>query len=250
MKERGGIHLALLAIPLGMVVAVAGIGLLKLIHLITNLSFHGVFSTAESEPSASTLGIAAIAIPAIGGIIIGLIARFGSPAIRGHGIPEAMQGVMTGSSRIPLKVAILKPLATAISIGTGGPFGAEGPVIATGGAIGSLAGQCLPLSASERKILLSAGAAAGMTAVFGTPLAGVLLAIELLLFEFRGRSLLPVAMAAAAGMAVRGWIGEPFPMLPLPAPDAPGPMMTAGAAIIGIVSGIAGRTVGSVRDSS
>lgn len=239
MKERGGIQLSLIAIPLGMVVAVAGIGLLKLIHLITNLSFHGVFSAAESEPDASTLGLAAILVPAIGGLIIGLIARFGTPAIRGHGIPEAMQGVMTGSSRIPLKVAILKPLATAISIGTGGPFGAEGPVIATGGAIGSLAGQCFPLSASERKILLSAGAAAGMTAVFGTPLAGVLLAIELLLFEFRGRSLLPVAMAAAAGMAVRGWIGEPFPMLPLPAPDAPGPMMTAGAAVVGIVSGIA-----------
>ncbi len=239
MNGRTGPKLALTAVPLGAVVAVAGIGLLELIHLITNLSFHGRFSFHETSPDFSTFGWLAIFVPVLGGLAIGLIARFGSPAIRGHGIPEAMQGVMTGGSRIPLKVALLKPLSTALSIGTGGPFGAEGPIIATGGAIGSLLGQWLPHSAAERKILLSAGAAAGMTAVFGTPLAGVLLAIELLLFEFRSRSLLPVAMAAGTGMAVRGWIGEPFPMLPLPSPEAPGPMLAIGSVVIGIVSGIA-----------
>jgi len=239
MKERTGVRLPLIAIPLGVVVAFAGIGLLKLIHLITQLSFHGRFSFHESVPDFSTFGWLAIFVPVLGGLAIGLIARYGSPAIRGHGIPEAMQGVMTGGSRIPLKVAILKPLSTALSIGTGGPFGAEGPIIATGGAIGSLAGQWLPHSAAERKILLSAGAAAGMTAVFGTPLAGVLLAIELLLFEFRSRSLLPVAMAAGAAMAVRGVLSEPFPMLPLPAPEAPGPMLAMGSVVIGVVCGIA-----------
>jgi chloride channel protein, CIC family len=239
MKGKISSRLPLLSILLGAIVAFAGIGLLNLIHLITNLSFHGRFSLAETPPDFSVLGWVGILVPALGGLAIGLIARFGSPAIRGHGIPEAMQGVMTGGSKIPLKVALLKPLSTALSIGTGGPFGAEGPIIATGGAIGSLLGQWLPHSTVERKILLSAGAAAGMTAVFGTPLAGVLLAIELLLFEFSSRSLLPVAMAAGAAMAVRGWIGEPFPMLPLPSPEAPGLVMALGAVIIGCVSGAA-----------
>ncbi|RYD35498.1 MAG: chloride channel protein, partial [Verrucomicrobiaceae bacterium] len=133
MRGRNGPKLALIAIPLGVVVAFAGIALLKLIHLITQLTFHGRFSFHESDPGFATFGWPAIFVPALGGLAIGLIARFGSPAIRGHGIPEAMQGVMTGASRIPLKVAILKPLSTALSIGTGGPFGAEGPIIATGG---------------------------------------------------------------------------------------------------------------------
>lgn len=237
MNRKISFRLPLLAIPLGVFVAFAGIGLLNLIHLITNLSFHGRFSSKEVHPDFSTLGVLGILVPVLGGLAIGLIARFGSPAIRGHGIPEAMQGVMTGGSKIPLKVALLKPLSTALSIGTGGPFGAEGPIIATGGAIGSLLGQWLPHSTLERKILLSAGAAAGMTAVFGTPLAGVLLAIELLLFEFSGRSLLPVAIAAGAAMSVRGWVGEPFPMLPLPTPEAPGIIMAVGAIVIGIVAG-------------
>ncbi|MFT4175627.1 MAG: chloride channel protein [Luteolibacter sp.] len=233
------LRLPLLAIVLGAFAAVAGIGLLRLIALITNLSFHGKFSFAEAHPGFDTFGAFAIAVPVIGGLVIGLIARYGSPEIRGHGIPEAMQGVVMNQSRIPLKVALLKPLSTAICIGTGGPFGAEGPVIATGGSIGSLLGQWLPTTAAERKVLLSAGAAAGVTAVFGTPLAGVLLAVELLLFEFRSRSLLPVAMAAGTAMAVRGLIGEPFPMLPLPSPQAPGLAMTLGAICIGGCCGIA-----------
>ncbi|HVJ45401.1 MAG TPA: chloride channel protein, partial [Luteolibacter sp.] len=232
-------RLCALAILLGAVSAFAGIGLLKLIHLFTNLFFYGAFSFSERAPGPATIGWGAIFVPAAGGLIIGLIARFGCPGIRGHGIPEAMQGVMANQSRIPLKTALLKPLCTALSIGTGGPFGAEGPVIATGGAIGSLVGQWLPNSAMERKILLAAGAAAGMTAVFGTPLAGVLLAVELLLFEFSPRSLLPVAMAAGAAMAVRGWIGEPFPMLPLPMDHAPGLIIAIGAVVVGITSGLA-----------
>lgn len=238
-KVLAGLRLPVLSMGIGVMVAIAGIGLLKLIHLITNLSFHGLVSVKEGHPDFLRFGAWAILVPVAGGLVIGLIARWGSPEIRGHGIPEAMQGVMMNQSRIPLKVALLKPLSTALSIGTGGPFGAEGPIIATGGAVGSLIGQWLPTSAAERKILLSAGAAAGMTAVFGTPLAGVLLAIELLLFEFRSRSLLPVAMAAGTAMAVRGLLGEPFPMLPLPSPEAPGPMIALGSILIGLVCGVA-----------
>lgn len=231
-------RLNLIALAVGLVSAALGIELLALIHLITNLAFHGDASFAERRPDFSTWGAWAIFVPAAGGLVIGLIARYGSPAIQGHGIPEAMQGVILNRSKVPLKVALLKPLSTALSIGTGGPFGAEGPVIATGGAIGSLFGQWLPVNDIERKILLSAGAAAGMTAVFGTPLAGVLLAVELLLFEFRWRSLMPVALAVGAAMAMRGTLDEPFPMLPLPSPEAPGPLIAIGAVLIGIAGGI------------
>lgn len=231
-------RLNLIALAVGLASAVIGIGLLGLIQWITNLSFHGALSFGEAHADFSTWGAWAILVPAAGGLAIGLIAKYGSPAIQGHGIPEAMHGVILNRSRIPLKVAILKPLSTALSIGTGGPFGAEGPVIATGGAIGSLFGQWLPVSDIERKILLAAGAAAGMTAVFGTPLAGVMLAVELLLFEFRWRSLMPVALAVGAAMALRGTLDEPFPMLPLPSPDAPGPLISFGAVLVGIAGGI------------
>lgn len=231
-------RLNLIALAVGLASAAIGIGLLGLIHLITNLTFHGEFSFAETRADFSTWGAWAVFVPAAGGLIIGLIARFGSPAIQGHGIPEAMHGVILNRSKIPLKVAILKPLSTALSIGTGGPFGAEGPVIATGGAIGSLFGQWISVNDTERKILLSAGAAAGMTAVFGTPLAGVLLAVELLLFEFRWRSLMPVALAVGAAMALRGTMNEPFPMLPLSSPEAPGPLISIGAILVGIAGGI------------
>lgn len=238
MKEIAEkVRLPLLAIVVGACVCVAGIGLLNLIWLITNFCFHGTLSTHEGSPDFSTLGAWGILIPCAGGLIIGAIARYGSEDVRGHGIPEAMQGVILKRSRISLKVAILKPLSTAISIGTGGPFGAEGPIIATGGAVGSLFGQAIPCSTAERKVLLAAGAAAGMTAVFGTPLAGVLLAIELLLFEFRSRSLIPVAMAAGSAMALRACFQEPFPMLPLLSTDAPGPTLSAGSMLIGLACG-------------
>ncbi|MCW1912185.1 chloride channel protein [Luteolibacter sp. GHJ8] len=226
-----------MAALVGAVVAIAGIGLLKLIWLITNLSFHGRISTHEGSADFSTLGAWGILVPCAGGLIIGMIARFGSAEVRGHGIPEAMQGVIEKRSRISLKVAILKPLSTAISIGTGGPFGAEGPIIATDGAVSSLFGQVIPSSTVERKILLAAGAAAGMTAVFGTPLAGVLLAIELLLFEFRGRSLIPVAIAAGSAMGLRALFHEPFPMLPLVSVEAPGPVLSGGSVLIGLAAG-------------
>src|SRR6185437_14671024 len=144
-----------------------------------------------------------VVVPVVGGLVIGLMARYGSEAIRGHGIPEAIEAILIGGSRMKLKVAILKPLSSAISIGSGGPFGAEGPIIMTGGAIGSIFAQCFNLSAAERKTLLVAGAAAGMTAVFGTPIAAVLLAVELLLFEWKPRSLLPVVTASAIAAALR-----------------------------------------------
>ena len=140
----------------------------------------------------------AIFVPVIGGLVVGVMARFGSQAIRGHGIPEAMEQILVNQSRIPARITFLKPISAAISIGTGGPFGAEGPIIATGGALGSVLGQCLNMSANERKSLLAAGAAAGMTAIFGSPLAAVLLAVELLLFEFKPRSLLPVVAAVSS----------------------------------------------------
>ena len=171
---------------------------------VTNLAFYGRFSLAFVSPAGGHRAPAALLlIPIVGAVIVGLMARFGSSAIRGHGIPEVMEKVLLGESRIPARVLFLKPLSAAAAIGTGGPFGAEGPIIATGGALGSLAGQLLHITADERKVLLAAGAAAGMAATFGTPVSAVLLAIELLLFEYRPRSLIPVALAAAIATAVR-----------------------------------------------
>ncbi len=182
--------------------------LTRLIGLVTNLSFYGRFSMAFVSPAGNHLGGWVIAVPVAGGVIVGLMARYGSAAIRGHGIPEAMEQVLLNKSRIPARITLLKPLSAAISIGTGGPFGAEGPIIATGGALGSLIGQLLHTTAAERKTLLAAGAAAGMTATFGCPVSAVLLAVELLLFELRPRSLIPVALAAAVATAVRiGFVG-------------------------------------------
>jgi CIC family chloride channel protein len=178
-------------------------GLVGLIGLVTNIAFYGRFSTKFVSPAGNHLGWLVLLIPPIGGLIVGLMARYGSKAIRGHGIPEAMEQVLLNESRIPARVTLLKPLSAAISIGTGGPFGAEGPIIATGGALGSVLGQIIPMTATERKTLLAAGAAAGMAATFGSPVSAVLLAIELLLFEFRPRSLVPVALASVTATAVR-----------------------------------------------
>ncbi|MDE1838258.1 MAG: chloride channel protein, partial [Euryarchaeota archaeon] len=165
--------------------------------------------------ASSPLHTARFLVPAAGGLTIGLMARFGSDKILGHGIPEAIEAILIGKSRIQPKLAFLKPLSSAISIGSGGPFGAEGPIIMTGGALGSLLAQCVKVTAAERKTLLVAGAAAGMTAVFGTPVAAVLLAVELLLFEWRPRSFLPVALACAvAGFLRAMWFGI-GPLFPL-----------------------------------
>ncbi|ARL32172.1 chloride channel protein [Burkholderia pseudomallei] len=201
-------RIALLALAIGVLGTFAAFALLSLIHLFTNLFFFQRFSFAEHSPALNTLGPWAAAVPVAGGIVVGLIARFGSEKIRGHGIPEAIEAILFGKSRMSPKVAVLKPLASGIVIGSGGPFGAEGPIIMTGGAIGSLIAQFVKVTAAERKTLLVAGATAGMTAVFGTPVAAVLLAVELLLFEWRPRSFLPVALACAvAGFARAAFFG-------------------------------------------
>lgn len=189
--------------------------LLALIRFFTNLFFFQTLSLADRVPAQHALGAIVILIPVFGGLIVGLIARFGSDKIRGHGIPEAIEAILYRRSMLSPKVAVLKPLASGIAIGSGGPFGAEGPIIMTGGAIGSLIAQHLPLSAGERKSLLVAGAVAGMTAVFGTPLAAVLLAVELLLFEWRPRSLLPAIVACTVAGFVRPLLIASGPMFPL-----------------------------------
>jgi H+/Cl- antiporter ClcA/CBS domain-containing protein len=201
--DRRVIILCALAIALAIATGLVAQLLVAIIAVVTNLSFYGRLSAQFVSPAHHRLGWMVVFVPVIGGIIVGLMARFGSKAIRGHGIPEAMEQVLLNESRIPARLTFLKPLSAAISIGTGGPFGAEGPIIATGGAMGSVIGQLLRTSAMERKTLLAAGAAAGMAATFGSPVSAVLLAIELLLFEFRARSLVPVALAAAAATAVR-----------------------------------------------
>ena len=210
--------------------------LLDLIRLFSNLFFFQTISTANRSPAGNTLGLIVVAVPVIGGLLVGLIARFGSEQIRGHGIPEAIEAILFGKSKMSPKVAVLKPLASAIAIGSGGPFGAEGPIIMTGGAIGSLVAQYFHLSSAERKALLVAGAVAGMTAVFGTPVAAVLLAIELLLFELRPRSLLPVAIACAVAGFTRPLLfgsGPLFPLHTLPL----SPIGIVSSAVAGLVAG-------------
>ncbi len=199
------VHICALTAILGFAAAIIAFLLTELISAITNLAFYGRFSFASASPAAAVprLGLWVLPIPIVGALLIGVMARYGSKAIRGHGIPEAMEQVLTNRSRIPARVTILKPLSSAIAIGTGGPFGAEGPIIATGGALGSLLGQWMPCSPAERKTLLAAGAAAGMAATFGSPVSAVLLAVELLLFEYRARSIIPVAIAATAATGLR-----------------------------------------------
>jgi len=209
------LQLAAMAAVTGTFGALAAWVLLRLIAIITNLAYLHRFGTIL-PPMPAHLPLSSVAIPVIGSIIIGLMARYGSEKIRGHGIPEAIEAILIGRSRIEPKVALLKPLSSAISIGTGGPFGAEGPIIMTGGALGSLFAQMFQLSAAERKSLLVAGAAAGMTAVFGTPIASVLLAVELLLFEWKPRSFIPVSVASAVSFAWRPFLigsGALFPYL-------------------------------------
>ena len=211
--------ISVLAAVIGVLATLAAFVLLSLIHWFTNLFFFGQFSFADRSPALNTLGPWVIVVPVIGGLIVGMMARFGSEKIRGHGIPEAIEAILFGKSKMSPKVAVLKPLSSGIVIGSGGPFGAEGPIIMTGGALGSLLAQCVRVTSAERKTLLVAGAAAGMTAVFGTPVAAVLLAVELLLFEWRPRSFLPVALACAvAGFARSVFFGTAplFPMQTLP----------------------------------
>src|SRR6202140_4268551 len=195
-------YISLLGGLVGVIAGIVAFLLYNLIGLFTNLSFYHEWSFHFRSPANNQLGPWVIVMPVIGGIIVGFMAKYGSPKIKGHGIPEAMEAVLTSKSRIEAKVAILKPLSAAIAIGTGGPFGAEGPIIQTGGAFGSVIGQIFSTTASERKVLLACGAGAGMAATFNTPIAGVILAIELLLFEFRARSFIPLVIATTLATSV------------------------------------------------
>lgn len=227
-----------LAIPVGLASVGAAWALLRLIALCTNLAYHHRVSFADTPIAASDLGLASVAIPVVGCLIIGLMARYGSEKIRGHGIPEAMEAILIGKSRIQPKVAVLKPVSSAVSIGTGGPFGAEGPIIMTGGAIGSLLAQTIHLDDGERKTLLVAGAAAGMTAIFATPLAAVLLAVELLLFEWKPRSFLPVAMAALVAAATRAFVLDVGPIFPYSGSLPFTPAHLLACAAVGVLAGL------------
>ncbi len=227
-----------MAAGIGVMSALIAYGLMRLIGLISNLSFYHKLSSALVSPAHHHLGPWVILVPVMGGLLIGIMARFGSEKIRGHGIPEALEAILVGRSRMEAKVAVLKPLSSAISIGTGGPFGAEGPIIMTGGAFGSLFAQLFHLSAAERKSLLVAGAAGGMSAIFSTPVSALLLAVELLLFEWKPRSFIPVGIASAVAGAMRVLFLGPGPIFPIPPHDAPGAGGLAIAFATGLVAGL------------
>jgi CIC family chloride channel protein len=229
--------LAAMAIVAGTGGAFAAWLLLKLIALATNLLWYGKATVAPAL-IAHRGALLVLLVPVAGGIIVGLMARFGSDKIRGHGIPEAIETILFGDSKLSLKVALLKPLSSAVSIGSGGPFGAEGPIIMTGGAIGSLFAQLFDLSAAERKTLLVAGAAAGMTGIFGTPLASIMLAVELLLFEWKPRSFVPVVTAVLVSLAWRPLLVGAGPLFPFAAPTPAGMEPVAIAAALGLVTGL------------
>jgi H+/Cl- antiporter ClcA len=235
-------------VPLALVVGVLGAGislaLLDMIGFFTNLFYYQRLSVHLVSPNANTLGAIAIVIPVGGGLIVGLMARFGSEQIRGHGIPEAMERILINGSKVAPRLAILKPISSAVSIGTGGPFGAEGPIILTGGAVGSLVGQLFHLTAAQRRSLLVAGAAAGMSAVFGTPVAATLFGVELLAFEFKPRSMVLIGLAAATADGLRmvmahAGLVSPQPLFPVPSHAPLGGVVLFGAAAIGIACGLA-----------
>ncbi|HEX7119362.1 MAG TPA: chloride channel protein [Longimicrobiales bacterium] len=238
-------RIAAIAILIGLAGGFIAEALLRLIGLITNVVFFHRIASELLPPALADAGPWLFFAPILGAVVIGLMARFGSPAIRGHGIPEVMERVLYGESRIPPRVMFLKPLSAAIAIGTGGPFGAEGPIIATGGALGSTVGQVLRITADERKTLLAAGAAAGMAATFGSPVSAVLLAIELLLFEYRARSIIPVALAAAAATGVRMALVGAEPVFSVPAFAQPGGLALASYVVLGGLIGVA--SVGATR---
>lgn len=231
--------LSFFALALGAISSGAAFLLLGLINIVTNLAFFLRLSAVSATPQGNHYGLWVIVIPVLGAVIVGLLARFGSERIRGHGIPEAIEAILLGRSRIEPKVAILKPLSAAISIGTGGPFGAEGPIIMTGGALGSILAQRFHLTAGERKTLLVAGAAAGMTAIFASPIAAVLLAIELLLFEWKPRSFIPVTVAAVTASVLRVPLFGAAPVFAVTPHDALTGMALPVAACLGLLVGFA-----------
>src|SRR5499426_1629428 len=232
------VPMSLAAMGIGLLAAFVALALLKLIGLCTNLFFFQRWDTALVSPAANRLGVFEVFVPVVGALIIGVMARYGSERIRGHGIPEAIESILINGSRVEPRVAFLKPLSAAISIGSGGPFGAEGPIIMTGGAFGSIIAQCMRLTSSERKTLLVAGAAAGMSATFASPVAAVLLAVELLLFEWKPRSLIPVALASAAAAVLRRYILGFGPLFPVPQhPLFIGPKGLMACVLVGILAG-------------
>ncbi|HEX4826302.1 MAG TPA: chloride channel protein [Candidatus Polarisedimenticolaceae bacterium] len=236
--DRRLMLLSLLAVPVGALSAAIARALLWLIALITNLAFFQRLSTSPAVPQGHHLGAGVVLVPVLGGLAIGLMARYGSERIRGHGIPEALEAILLGRSVMDPKVAVLKPVSSAISIGTGGPFGAEGPIIMTGGAFGSIFAQLFRLTAAERKTLLVAGAAGGMSAIFATPVAAVLLAVELLLFEWKPRSFIPVAIASVVAGLLRVPMLGSGPIFPIPPHTGLGPIDLGWALGIGLGAGL------------
>ncbi|MFL5765909.1 MAG: chloride channel protein [Bacteroidia bacterium] len=230
--------ISFLAFAIAVIVSFISKVLVALIFFFTNLFFYGNLSFTDHGPAGNHLGLFVIIIPVVGGFIVGLMALYGSKAIRGHGIPEAMEQVLTNESKIKPAIAFLKPVSAAISIGTGGPFGAEGPIIATGGALGSTLGQLATISNQERKILLSAGATAGMSAIFGTPIAAIFLAIELLLFEFSPRSIIPVSIACITGAAGHHLLFSQAPVFGMGNLAVPGNYAILAYTCIGIMIGL------------
>ena len=237
--------LSLLAGTLGAFVGVVAYVLFKLIGLITNLAFYGRWSFAQNVPTTAHLHLWVILIPAIGGLVVGLMARFGSRKICGHGIDAVIESVLYNRSRIDPEIAVLKPISSAVVIGTGGPFGVEGPIIQTGGAVGSVLGQLLHLTVSERKTLLAAGAAAGLAATFSTPIAAVLLAIELILFEYKPRSFIPLVIATTLATSVRFMLLGRAPMVALNSVNFGFVHELPWYLLLGVIAGLA--AVGFVR---
>jgi CIC family chloride channel protein len=233
------VPISCLAMIIGVLCAFVALVLLRLIGLFTNLFYFGRWNTAMVSPAGNHLGFYSVLVPIGGALIIGVMARYGSERIRGHGIPEAIEAVLINGSRVEPKVAFLKPISSAISIGSGGPFGAEGPIIMTGGAFGSMIAQLFHLTSAERKTLLVAGAAGGMSATFASPVAAVLLAVELLLFEWKPRSLIPVALASAVAAVARRYLLGFGPLFPVPEhPLFIGPKALLGCALVGLLAGV------------
>ncbi len=232
------IPISLIAVGIGILGAFVALALLRLIGLFTNLFFYGRWNSALVSPVGHHLGAWVVVVPVIGGLIIGFMARYGSERIRGHGIPEALESILISGSRVEPRLAILKPISAALSIGSGGPFGAEGPIIMTGGAFGSMVAQFIRLTSAERKTLLVAGAAAGMSATFASPISAVLLAVELLLFEWNPRSMIPVGLASATAAVIRRYIIGMGPLFPTPPhPLFIGPKGILGALVVGVLAG-------------
>jgi H+/Cl- antiporter ClcA len=262
LVSRRILLISALAIVLGAAAAGAAQLLMLMINVITDITFYGRVSdvfgpnalprSAVLSPADNHLGAWVIAMPVIGGLIAGVMARWGSRAIQGHGIPEAMERILEHESNIPPRVTWLKPVSSAFAIGTGGPFGAEGPIISTGGAMGSLIGQFLSVTAQERKVLLAAGAAAGMAAVFGAPVASLVMAVELLLFELRPRSLIPVALATVTATGVRYATFGSAAVFAMPSVTEPGGWALASYIVLGAIVGYASvwvtRAVYGVED--